>query len=186
MLYGAKEYDYAAPFADRLVRDAHFRQWVIGRTRFADLGARACLLHEEMLARRSKRSQNWWRSHFTERCRCAGCSGQETDLLAIFEDQSGFRFARHFEVKQPSDRFPVDRDQAGAYALRAQCWAKSPPPAVLPHADAATVLLCSGAKLGEYAAHLPKFDAVITFDQVRQLFPQHDAHMLDDAAYRSR
>lgn len=172
MLYGSLEYAYAEPFASALVVDPAFRCWVLRQTKFAPYAAEARLLHEEMGARRSKGSATWWRSHFTEKCRCQGCSGQETDILAVFEVVTGHRFALHVEVKQPTDRFPVDKDQAANYALRAQCWVTSAPKAVLPHAAADTALLCGVSKLEEYRSHLPKFGAVITFEDVAKMFPK--------------
>ena len=138
-----------------------------------------------MKAKRSGGSANWWRSHYAEKCRCHGCRGQETDILAIFETATAARFAVHFEVKQPTDKFPVDRDQAGNYALRAKCWAISAPKAIVPHSDAATALLCSASKLVEYASHLPKFGTVITFEDVARTFPNatimesRDVHGVD-------
>jgi hypothetical protein len=163
MLYGSIEFAYAEPFANALVNDPAFRAWVIRKTKFVDFGD-ACLLHDEMRHLRSGKSATWWRSHFTEKCRCPGCSSQETDILAIFEAPAGIRFALHFEVKQPTDKFSTKRDQAANYALRAKCRAKSAPNAVVPHSDAATVLLCSASKLTEYKPHLKKFGSVITFE----------------------
>ncbi len=171
MRYGSLEFAYAEPFANGLAADCAFRAWVLRRTKFACHAQNACLLVDEMRLRRSKASATWWRSHFSEKCRCPGCSGQETDLLAIFATASGERFALHFEVKQPTDRFPADKDQAGNYALRAKCWSVSAPRAVVPHSDAATVLLCSSSKLQDYAPQLAKFGTVITFEEVRQMFP---------------
>ena len=171
MLYGSLEYTYAEPFANALASDAGFRSWLLRRTKFGVFADKASLLHEEMQTRRGKGSATWWRSHYTEKCRCQGCNGQETDLLAIFEASAGLRFALHFEIKQPTDRFPANKDQAANYALRAACWAISPPKAVLPHSDAATALLCSASKLTEFAAHLPNFGSVITFEDVAAAFP---------------
>lgn len=172
MLCGSVEFTYAEPFAKILVSSPAFCSWVLRQTKFAPFTDGAHLMHEEMRARRSAVSATWWRSHFTEKCRCQGCSGHETDLLAIFEAASGGRFGLHFEVKQPTDKFSTKRDQAANYALRAKCWATSAPNTVVPHADAATVLLCSAAKLSEYAPHLPKFGTVITFTQIAKAFPQ--------------
>ncbi|HYM72444.1 MAG TPA: hypothetical protein VET89_05645 [Stellaceae bacterium] len=166
MLYGSIEFTYAEPFANGLVSDPAFRSWVLRHTKFANVAAEARLLSDEMQAKRTQPTTNWWRSHYTEKCRCQGCSGQETDILAIFETATGARFALHFEVKQPADRFPTDKDQAGNYALRAKCWATSAPKAIVPHSDATTALLCSASKLAEYAPHLPKFGAVITFEDI--------------------
>src|SRR4051794_18952485 len=166
MRYGSREYLYAEPFARALEADSAFRSWVLRQTKFAAYTVSARLLHEEMRAHRSESSASWWRSHFTERCRCQGCSGQETDLLAIFETATGKRFALHIEVKQPTDKFPTKKDQAANYALRAKCWTTSAPRAVLPHSDAATVLLCSSSKLQEYEPHLSKFGSVITFEEI--------------------
>lgn len=172
MLYGSVEFTYAEPFANALVADRAFRAWILRRTKFAAFADEARLLHDEMRAQRSRSSATWWRSHFTEKCRCQGCSGQETDILAIFETAKGARFALHFEVKQRNDKFPTNKDQGANYALRAKCWAKSAPKAVVPHSDAATVLLCSALKLSEYKPHLSKFGTVMTFEEVGRLFPQ--------------
>lgn len=172
MLYGSIEFTYAEPFADALVNDLAFRSWILKKTKFADFGEEARLLHDEMRAQRSETAATWWRSHFTEKCRCPGCSGQETDILAIFETATGTRFALHFEVKQPTDKFSTKRDQAANYALRAKCWAASAPRAVVLHSDAATVLLCSASKLTEYRPHLLKFGSVITFEDIARKFPQ--------------
>src|SRR5215831_17530868 len=82
------------------------------------------------------------------------------------------RFALHFEVKQPADKFPTNKDQAANYALRAKCWASSPPKSVVSHVDATTVLLCSALNLAEYSPHPLKFGAVITFEEIAATFPQ--------------
>lgn len=171
MLYGSVEFLYAEPFANALVTDPAFRTWVLRRTRFAVFADEAHLLQDEMRAKRSKQAATWWRSHFTEKCRCQGCRGQETDLLAIFETATGSRFGLHIEVKQPLDKFPREKDQAANYALRAGCWVSSAPKNVVPHTDATTVLLCSATKLAEYEPHLPKFGAVITFEEIAGEFP---------------
>jgi hypothetical protein len=125
-----------------------------------------------MRTQRSKSSATWRRPHFTEKCRCQGCSGQETAILAIFEAASGMRFGLHFEVKRPADKFPTEKDQAANYALRAQCRVTSPPKGVVPHDDAATVLLCSASKLAEYSPHLSKLESVITFEDIAEMFPE--------------
>jgi hypothetical protein len=169
--YGSIEFGFAQPFANALVSDPHFRAWVLRRTKFANIADGTRILNEEMKAKRSGISGTWWRSHFTEKCRCQGCSGQETDILAIFESPTGLRFALHFEVKQPQDKFPTKKDQAANYMIRANCWIQSPPAAVVPHKDAGTVLLCSTSKLSEYAPHLSKFDTVITFEEIAKTFP---------------
>ena len=174
MLYGSVEFTYAEPFANALVDDPSFRAWVLRKTKFADFAVGAKLLHEEMQAQRS--ATTFWRSHYTEKCRCQGCSGQETDILAIFEATTGMRFALRFEVKHPGDKFPTKKDQAANYAIRAQCWVASPPNAVLPHEDAATVLLCSKSKLREYARHISKFGSVITFEEIATMFPNATVH----------
>jgi hypothetical protein len=168
MRYGAVEFAYAEPFANALVEDSSFRAWVLRQTKFSEAEG-ADILHEEMMAQRN--ATTYWRSHFTEKCRCQGCSGQETDIFAVFEGATGIRFALHFEVKQPRDKFPANKDQAANYAFRAKCWVDNLPQAVLAHDDAATVLLCSASKLREYARHLPKFGSIITFEEVNKNFP---------------
>ena len=182
MRYGSLEFAYAEPFAIALAEDEAFRIWILNQTKFSRVAPGAKLLNREMRERRGKTAENWWRSHYTEKCRCDGCSGQETDVLAIFEVTRGERFALHVEVKQPRDRFPAGKNQAQNYALRAQCWIKSPPKAILPHADADTMLLCSASKLDDYTPHLPAFGAIVTFEEVAKQFPKAVAAFLVSAA----
>lgn len=177
MRYGSIEYGYAEPFASALATDPALRSWVLGQTKFQIFAGEARVLSDEMKAKRAATAENWWRSHFTEFCRCQGCSGQETDILAIFETSIGTRFALHFEVKQPADKFPKAKDQAANYAIRAKCWVASAPKAVLRHSDSDTVLLCSASKLSEYAPHLEKFGSVITFEEIAQAFPHATARV---------
>ncbi|MBV9551074.1 MAG: hypothetical protein JO256_15505 [Alphaproteobacteria bacterium] len=89
-------------------------------------------------------------------------------MLTIFEAR-GTRFAVHFEVKQPKDKF--GDKQAEAYPLRAACWVRQAPDSVLPHSDADTALLCSSTKLADYSEHLEHFGAIITFEEIAQHFP---------------
>lgn len=172
MTYGASELNYAKPFADALVASADFRRWVLSQTKFAARAEGARLLHEEMLKARSRNVKSWWRSHFSEKCTCPGCHGQETDMLAIFEDEGGERFALHVEVKHPGDHFKEKGDQAEAYPMRARCWAAKPPAKVLPHSDATTMLLCSASRLCDYEHHLGHFGSVLTFETVAGQFPR--------------
>jgi hypothetical protein len=169
LAYGARELAYARPFAERLVDDMNFVAWVLAQTKFAIHARNVRLLHKEMAARR--KAEFWWRSHYTEKCRCPGCCGQETDILAVFEAAAGQRFALHIEVKQPTDKFS-NPGQAAAYPVRAQCWSADGknPRSVLEHTDAATVLLCSTDKLEEYAPYLQHFGSVITFEDLHRLF----------------
>lgn len=168
--YGARELRYAAPIADALAGDDDFRRWLLGRTPFAALVG-AHVLVDEMRARRSRAAKYWWRSHYTESCRCDGCRGQETDLLAIMETAAGFRFALHLEVKNPNDRFRSGGRQAESYPRRAECWVGKPPKSVVPHEGATTLLACSAASLAEFATALRFFDAVVTFEEIERLFP---------------
>jgi hypothetical protein len=171
MKYGSIEYQYAAPIASALIEHSAFRRWVLSRSMFSDF-ANARILHEEMRAWRGNATAEWWRFHFTEKCRCAGCSGKETDILAIFESTSGVRFGLHFEIKQPKDKFKNDGVQSRGYPLRAQCWATNPPAKVLPHHRASTVLIFSEQKRAEYAAHLSSFKTLITFEEISKEFPR--------------
>ena len=171
MGYGARELIYAAPFANALVQDSDFRSWVLGKTKFADYANTARLLDREMLAKRSKKTATWWRSHFSEKCRCFGCSGQETDLLAVFETPTGMRFALNVEVKHPGDKFKPD--QASAYPARAKCWtleAKTPKH-VLAHAASATGVLFSEGNRKKFAPDLQHFETQITFEEIADRFP---------------
>jgi hypothetical protein len=169
MKYGSVEYTYAEPIARGLQTNAFFRTWLISRTEFADMSD-ARLLDSEMKAWRGNSSAEWWRFHFTEKCRCAGCSGKETDILSIFEATSGVRFAIHFEVKHPQDKFEKDGVQSKGYPLRAQCWVTNPPTNVLPHNKASTIFLFSEKKRQKFEAHLACFKTLI-IEEVRKAFP---------------
>lgn len=168
--YGPIEMAFASPFADGLRDSAVFRKWVIGKTPFKAHARTAVLLHEEMQAKRG--AATWWRSHYQERCRCEGCSGQETDILAIFSD-GATRFAIHVEVKHPGDKFSNDQ-QAPSYPIRAACWAGAGrnPARVIPHDFASTMLLFSENCRTVFAPHLPHFSSLITFEEVQASFPE--------------
>jgi hypothetical protein len=172
MRYGGLEFAYAAPIADALAQSNAFRSWVLSRSPFLSSASRSRLLKDEMIAKRSPKAENWWRSHYSGRCKCPGCSGQETDLFAVFEDEGGYRFALHFEVKQPRDRFPTTKDQAANYRTRAECWVSSAPQSVLPHAASATCLLYSERQRSAYGRNISEFDFAITFEEIREAFPQ--------------
>ena len=145
MKYGSIEYRYAAPIAQALVDDAKFRGWVLSRSPFARYSD-APILNKEMIGHRANATAEWWRFHFTEKCRCDGCSGKETDIFTVFESKDRVRFAIHFEVKQPTDKFKADGIQSRGYPLRADCWAQRAPAKVLPHKLASTGIFFSGAK----------------------------------------
>jgi hypothetical protein len=125
--YGHLELPYKEFFAQALVESSGFRKWVLRRTIFAEFADEGRLLYREMLEKRSRSARlkaNWAFSHYQERtrCACAGCCGQETDLLAVFENPASARFALHVEVKRPGDGFTGKREkQAAAYPVRAQC-----------------------------------------------------------------
>jgi len=170
MRYGGIEWQYAEPIARALVEVQDFRTWVLKRTRFAAYASKAQLLHKDMKARRNPSAETWWRSHYTEKCRCPGCSGQETDLLAVFS-AGATRFTLHFEVKRPGDKFPHNKDQARNYGLRAQCWTRTPPPAILPHQEADTLLIFSETQREEFSPHIEKFGASFTFEDASTALP---------------
>jgi hypothetical protein len=160
-----QEFKFAKPFAEGLVNNLEFRKWVLKRTeKFAKYADEAQLLDRKMFDERSDDAKTWWYHHFQEKCRCFGCSGHETDILAVFEIERAIfetgdkllerdtRFAIHVEVKHPGDNFKDDKDkhQAERYTFRPECWVKKKPTHVLAHADATTVLLCSETRLNDY------------------------------------
>lgn len=170
MKYGSVEYGYAEPIARALVEDSAFRQWVLSKSKFAK-SSDARILNQEMRSHRQNPTAEWWRFYFTEGCRCLGCSGKETDILSMFEDNSGSRFAIHFEIKQPKDKFKADGIQSRGYPVRAECWVAKPPPRVLPHQDASTGIFFSESKRAEYEPHLDSFHTKITFEEIEAEFP---------------
>lgn len=93
-------------------------------------------------------------------------------MLAIFEADTGFRFAIHVEVKHPGDSFKREGRQATAYGLRAQCWAASTPKNVVRHDMATTALLCSETKLKVFKPHLDHFATIFTFEEIAKQFPR--------------
>jgi hypothetical protein len=169
MRYAAVESRYAEPIAETLVSDPAFRAWFLRKTVFSEYADAARILDREMLAKRSRTARNYWQSHYTESCRCPGCRGQETDLLAICKTPMGRCFALHVEVKQPRDKFKPG--QAAAYPARAQCWLRTPPNNVVGHSETTTVLLCCAHKLAEYAPDCQHFATVITFQDIQENFP---------------
>lgn len=171
MGYGEKELAASLPIAQALESNPTFRRWFLEHTEFAESAGEARLLSNEMRALRSKSSSTWWRSHYTESCRCLGCRGQETDLLAIFECAEATRFAVHIEVKHAGDSFRDNGSQAEAYPIRALCWASRPPKRILPHSKATTMLLCSAARLMDYSNHPQQFKTVMTFESIEAAFP---------------
>jgi len=170
MRYGSLEYKYASPIAAALIDNVIFREWVLSRSEFREY-TDARLLHREMALHRGNSSAEWWRFHFTEKCRCLGCSGKETDILAIFETTAQVRFALHLEVKQPTDKFKSDGIQSRGYPLRAQCWAAKAPAKVLPHHQASTGLFFSETMRAEYVEHLDNLKALMTFEEIETDFP---------------
>jgi hypothetical protein len=171
--YGHIEHEYASRFAGALVEDPDFRGWVLRHTRFA--GRECRVLNEEMRHRRTNPNAPWWKNHFNPACKCHGCEGgRETDIFVVFEDTSSCRFALHVEVKQPRDSW--GKTQAERYPIRARCWVASSPKRILPHTEAATMLLCPATKLGPYEAQARSFDSVITFEEVAALYPHATYH----------
>ena len=166
----AIEFQYAEPFAEALSDNSGFRKWVLGQTVFAKF-ENVRLLRDEMAKKRSPGTPYWWKHHYTHKCTCPGCDGRETDIFAIFETDTGFRFAVHIEVKHPEDKFKSSGDQASAYPVRAHCWAKQSPDRVPRHDDATTVLLFSEGKREEFSKHLDYFNTLITFENIDRAFP---------------
>jgi hypothetical protein len=169
--YAKNEKRLTIPFAEALKTNAVFREWILEHTKFKASAGDALLLDKEMMAKRSKGAANWWVSHHHGACDCFGCKGgKETDLLAVFGAQTGLRFALHFEFKNPKDKFIRAKRQPEAYRLRAECWAKTPPNAVLPHHEAETVLVCSD-KLKDFDTHSGEFGATVTLERIEEVFP---------------
>ena len=168
--YAPKEKEFSGPFANQLANDPAFLRWILDKTKFREFEG-AHVLADEMKNSRSTVASTWWASHYTETCRCFGCEGSETDILAIVADSNGRTVALHVEVKQPSDTFNLSRRQAERYPVRAACWVSKAPSNVLPHEDACTILLCSSDKLSAFAAEAAHFDTVVTFEEIARDFP---------------
>lgn len=82
-IYGYLEHEYANRFADALLNDPHFREWVLSQTIFKDR-QNTSVLRDEMLALRKSKTAPWWKNYFTYSCSCFGCAGgRETDIFAV-------------------------------------------------------------------------------------------------------
>jgi hypothetical protein len=172
--YGEHEWRYAEPIAGALEREPSFRAWFLRQTNFHEHADYARLLHEEQKIRRSASAETWWRSYWTTRSysHFAECGERETDLLAVFEVPSGFRFALHVEVKAPGDRFGLE--QARDYGRRAVCWKGRgrEPGTVLPHDEAGTVLCCSASFASLYPRESQLFDSVVLHEDTKRWIPE--------------
>jgi len=172
MKYGSLEYQYAEPIARALATNKQFSQWVLSNSIFADV-ADARLLKDEMILQRQSPTAEWWRFHFSMSCKDPCCSGgRETDIFAVFEAADKKRFAMHFEVKQPTDRFDPKRMHEQRYALRAQCWTNKAPPKVLEHQDASLGIFYSESSRSKFEPVLSYFPTQITFEEIEKKFPQ--------------
>lgn len=170
MRYGANESRYARPLAEALRANRQFRVWFLGKTEYAPYSASAVLLSEEQQRARSPSAKTWWQSYW------AGstypfkdeCGERETDLLAVFEAEHGFRFALHVEVKAPGVLWGPE--QAQDYGRRARCWAgkERNPKTVLPHDAATTVLCCEAGFREKYACEASMFASVVTFEEIAE------------------
>lgn len=171
MKYGSLEYRYAEPIARSLATNAEFSRWVLYKSKFAEF-ADARLLREEMILQRQNPTAEWWRFHFSMRCNDLCCSGgRETDIFAVYETVTKLRFAMHFEVKQPTDKFDPKRLQEQRYALRAKCWIDKTPPKILKHQDASLGIFFSESKRAKFEAVLSYFPTQITFEEIEKEFP---------------
>ncbi|WP_050044809.1 hypothetical protein [Bradyrhizobium sp. LTSP849] len=172
MKYGSLEYQYAEPIARALAEHEGFSKWVLSKSKFSE-DADARLLKNEMMLQRQTPTAEWWRFHFFMGCKNPCCSGgRETDIFAVFEAQDKRRFAMHFEVKQPKDRFDPARMQEKRYALRAQCWVDKAPPKVLKHQDASLGIFFSEDRRDSFEPVLSCFPTQITFEEIEREFPQ--------------
>ncbi len=168
--YGSNEYRYARPLAEALRANRQFRSWFLGKTKYATFSDAAVLLDEKQKLARSPSAENWWRSYY------AGsayrfkkeCGERETDLLAVFEVEHGFRFALHIEVKAPGDRFGTG--QARDYNRRAICWAGNGrnPKTVLPHNEGTTVLCCEAKFREDHVSEAKMFASIVTIEEIAE------------------
>lgn len=86
-------------------------------------------------------------------------------------DGAGERFALHIEIKQPTDCFNPQSEQAKRYQSRAACWSSLAPPTVPSHTAASTVVVLSDDKRSEFRSDLAAFHTLITFERIAERFP---------------
>ena len=154
------EDDYCRTFADALLEEAAFRQWVLTRTKFFDRRD-ASLLIEEQSARPAK---SWWRHWWT---RLPDRSQSETDVFAVFQDQADEeRFALHVECKMAAGKFM--QNQAAQYQLRGEFMKSNK---WVPYSDFDTILLAPIAFAQAFPFETETFGAFIPFEDVARWLP---------------
>lgn len=156
-------------FADKLASDESFQNWLLNQCGFSSDIGYCRLMHQEQLDLRSSDTAPWWRHWFTEKCRCDGCSGKETDIFAVFErSEWRDRFALHIECKLAGATFTSPM-QAPGYRLRAECWAGKA--RFLYYKHYATVLLAPKEFLERESEAAKFFDYHLSFTAVAEHLP---------------
>lgn len=156
-----KQLDIA--FAEKLIGDDEFRNWVLSGSKFSHLHPDPRLLVDELSKTRRMPVHSWrhvW-------CVMPDGTEGETDIFSVFETNEGYRFALHFENKPPHG---VLRPNQGAdYPRRAEFLAGHP--RYLCYEGWETAILAPERFINRFADECSPFDRAITYEAIAEWIP---------------
>ena len=156
-----KQVDIA--FAEMLIGNEPFRDWVLSGSKFAHLRPDLRLLTEE-LSKSRRMPANSWRHVW---CVMPDGTEGETDIFMVFEASDGYRFALHFENKPPHG--VLRPNQGEAYAKRAEFL--SGHPRYLSYQGWETAIIAPQAFIHRHADRCRPFDRTITYEAIADWIP---------------
>jgi hypothetical protein len=156
-----KQLDIA--FAEKLISDKAFRDWLLLGSKFAHLRPGLRLLTEE-LSKSRRMPANSWRHVW---CVMPDGTEGETDIFAVFEASDGYRFALHFENKPPHGI--LRPNQGEDYSKRAEFL--SGHPRYLRYEGWETAIIAPEAFIRRYADQCRPFDRAITYEALGEWIP---------------
>jgi hypothetical protein len=156
-----KQLDIA--FAETLISNEWFRDWVLSGSKFSHLRPSLRLLSED-LSRSRRMPAHSWRHVW---CVMPDGSEGETDIFAVFEADGGYRFALHFENKPPHGI--LRPNQGEDYPKRAAFLAGRP--RYLRYQGWETAIIAPQAFLDRHADRCCPFDRAITYEAVAEWIP---------------
>ena len=137
-------------------------------------------LNDEQKALHGKIKAPFYCNYWCYRCengpnceilRRVGFNRVETDMMVFLESDRGRRLAIHIEFKH--DIEDLSCGQAGAYPLRAACWATSnyQPTSVMVHQDWLTVIFCGDD--AKDSSEVTPFDRRISHSEARSMIENY-------------
>jgi hypothetical protein len=156
-----KQLDIA--FAEMMIGNEPFRDWVLSGSKFAHLRPGLRLLTEE-LSKSRRMPANSWRHVW---CVMPDGTEGETDIFTVFEASDGYRFALHFENKPPHG--VLRPNQGEDYPKRAEFL--SGHPRYLSYRGWETAIIAPQAFIHRHADRCHPFDRTITYEAIADWIP---------------